>query len=115
MISHLTNATFINNKLVLDVSEWETISVQVIGGGGTISILGTNDPGDVQGVTDGGAKDAANFTAVQATNLTTGATATAVTGTALFRISPVGFKFLQIGDGSTATATKVLVFKTKPY
>ena len=115
MISHLTNTTFLNNKLVLDVSEWETVSIQVIGGGGTISILGTNDPGDVTGSTDGSAKDAINFTAVQAINLTTGVAATAVTGTTLFRISPVGFKYLQIGDGSTATATKVLVFKTKPY
>lgn len=115
MISHLTNTTFTNNKLVLDVSEWEVLTVQVIGGGGTISLLATNNPGDVTGVTDGGANDAADFNAVQAVNLSTGVAATAVTGTNLFRISPIGFKFLQIGDGSTATATKVLVFKTKPY
>lgn len=115
MISHLTNQTFTNNKLVLDISEWETVSVQVIGGGGTLSLLGTNDPGDVTGVTDGDAKTAANFGAVQAVNLSTGVAATAVTGTNIFRITQAGFKYLQIGDGSTATATKVLVFKTKPY
>lgn len=115
MISHLTNTTFTNGKVVLDISEWEVVSIQVIGGGGTISLLATNNPGDVTGVTDGGALDATDFNAVQAVNLSTGVAVTAVTGTNIFRITPAGFKFLQIGDGSTATATKVLVFKTKPY
>ena len=116
MISHLSDyAGFVNNKLVLDVSEWQTLTIQVIGGSGTLSIQGSNDNGAITGSTMGGPGDAANFTAVQATNLTTGATATAVTGTNLFRIDPVSFKYLQIGDGSTASATKVLVFKTKPY
>lgn len=115
MISHLATLTFTNNKIVLDISEWQTLSIQVIGGSGTISILGTNDDGAVAGSTNGSAGDAANFTAILATNLTTGATASAITGTNLFRIDPISFKYLQIGDGSTAAATKILVFKTKPY
>jgi hypothetical protein len=115
MISKLDTLTFTNNKVVLDISEWQTLSVQVIGGSGTISLLATNDDGAITGSTSGNAGDAANFNAVQATNLTSGATATAVTGTNLFRIDPISFKYLQIGDGSTAVATKILVFKTKPY
>jgi len=110
-----TDITFANNKVVLDISEYTTISVQVIGGSGTISLLGTNDPGDVTGSTEGGPKDAANFNAVQATNLSTGATVTAITGTNVFKIDPVAFKYLQIGDGSTAAATKIIFFGTKPY
>jgi len=112
MISKLDTLLFANNKVVLDISEWRTISIQVIGGSGTISLLGTNDDGAITGSTLGNAGDAANFTAVLATNLTTGATASAVTGTNIFKIDPVSFKFLQIGDGSTAAATKILVFKS---
>jgi hypothetical protein len=115
MISHLATLSFTNNKAVIDIGEWETLTVQVIGGSGTISILGTNDDGAITGSTNGSAGDAANFTAILATNLTTGTTASAVTGTNLFRIDPISFKYLQIGDGSTAAGTKIMVFKTKPY
>lgn len=115
MISNLTEYTFTSNKLIVDVGGWQTCSVQVIGGGGTISLLATNDNGAITGGTSGSSGDAANFNAVQAINLTTGAAATAVTGTNIFRIDPISFKYLQIGDGSTATATKIMVFYTKPY
>lgn len=114
MIPKLDTLSFTNNKIVIDIGEWQTISIQAIGGSGTISLLGTNDDGAITGSTIGNAGDAANFTAILATNLTTGATASAVTGTNLFRIDPVGFKYLQIGDGSTAAATKILVFKSNP-
>lgn len=115
MTSHLATLTFTNSKIVLDISEWETVSVQLVGGGGARSILGTNDDGAVHGSTSGSALDAANFTAVQAVKLSDGTSATSITDGAIYRITPVGFKYLQIGDGSTATATKILVFKTKPY
>lgn len=115
MISKLDTLSFVNNKVVLDIGLWQTLSVQVIGGSGTISLSGTNDDGAITGATNGDAGNAANFTAILATNLTTGATASAVTGTNLFRIDPISFKYLQIGDGVTAAATKILVFKTKPY
>jgi hypothetical protein len=117
MISNLSTPTFTNNKVVIDIGEWQTLTVQIIGGTGTISLLGTNNPGDITGSTDGGPRDAANFNAVYATNLSTaGQTlATTIADTALYRIDPISFKYLQIGDGSTAAATKILVFKTKPY
>jgi len=115
MISIVRTPILVNNKAVIDIGEWQTCSIQVIGLTGTMSLLGTNDAGDITGSTNGGPGDATNFTAVQATNLTTGVAATAVTGTNMFRIDPIGFKYLQIGDGATATATKILVFCTKPY
>lgn len=115
MISNLGEFVFTNSKLVLDISEWQTISIQIIGGNGTRSILGTNDNGAITGSTNGSALDAANFNAVQAVKLTDGSTATAITDTAIYRIDPVSFKYLQIGDGSTAAATKIMVFRTKPY
>lgn len=115
MISIVREFTLTDNKVVIDISGWEHLTVQAIGGSGTISLLGTNNGGGVTGSTNDNVMDATDFTAVQAVNLTTGATATAVTGTNLFRITPISFKYLQIGDGSTAAATKILVFCTKPY
>lgn len=115
MISRLLTPDVANNKVVVDIGEWQSLTIQVIGLSGTASILGTNDGGEVTGSLNNSAVTAANFTAVQATNLTTGAATTAVTGTTLFRIDPVCFKYLQIGDGSTFGATKVLIQGTKPY
>ncbi len=100
---------------VADIGEWETITIQAIGIAGTMTIAGTNDGGEITGSVDGSARNAANFNAVQAINLNTGAAATAVTGTILFRISPVSFKYLRLGDGATAGATKLLIHCTKPY
>lgn len=115
MISHLSILTFTNNKVVLDIGLWQTVSIQLVGGSGTRSLLGTNDDGSITGSTNGDALNATNFTAVQAVKLSDGTSATAITDGAIYRIDPVSFKYLQIGDGSTAAATKVLVFKTKPY
>ena len=115
MISNLAILTFVNNKIVLDIGEWQTLTIQIVGGSGTRSLLGTNDDGSITGSTNGSALDAANFNAVQAVKLTDGSSVTTITDSALYRIDPVSFKYLQIGDGSTAAGTKVLVFKTKPY
>lgn len=115
MTSVLNEYLFANNKLVIDIGEWQTLTVQIIGGSGTRSLLGTNDNGAITGSTNGSALDAANFNAVQAVKLTDGSSVTAITDTALYRIDPISFKYLQIGDGSTAAATKIMVFKTKPW
>lgn len=115
MTSILNEYLFTNGKLVIDIGEWQTLTIQLIGGSGTRSILGTNDNGAITGSTDGDALDATNFNAVQAVKLTDGSSVTAITDAALYRIDPISFKYLQIGDGSTASATKIMVFKTKPY
>lgn len=103
------------NFAIADVGEWETLTIQAVGVGGTMTIAATNDSGAITGRTDGGPRDATNFNDVQAVNLTTGATATVVTGTTLFRITPISFKYLRLGNGTNATATKLLVHCTKPY
>lgn len=104
-----------NFYAIADISEWENLTIQVIGLQGTCNIYGTNNGGEVTGSIDGTAKDSTDYNAVQATKLTTGTAVTAVTDTALYRISPIGFKYLRLGDGSTFTATKILVHCTKPY
>lgn len=104
-----------NFYAIADISEWETLTIQVIGLGGTCNIAGTNNGGEVTGVINGTPRDAADFNVVQAVKLSTGAAVTAVTDTVLYRISPIGFKYLRLGDGSTFTATKILVHCTKTY
>lgn len=116
MISKLDTLAFVNNEIVIDIGLWRTLTVQVIGGSGTISLQGSNDDGAITGSTSGNAGDAANFNAVYAANLSTsGQTLTnTITDSALYRIDPISFKYLRIGDGATAAATKVLVFKSNP-
>lgn len=114
MLSKVQEYTFTDNKLVLDIELSRTISIQIIGGGGTRSLQGTNDAGAVTGSTDGSALDATNFSTIQATKLSDGTAVTSITDAGIYRIDPVAFRFLQIGDGSTATATKIFIFRTMP-
>lgn len=104
-----------NFYAIADISQWETITIQVIGLGGTCNIYGTNNGGEVTGVINGTPRDAADFNLVQAVKLSTGTAVTAITDTVLYRITPTGFKYLRLGDGSTFTATKILVHCIKPY
>ena len=114
MISRLVEYSFENNRRVIDISGWRTLSIQVINPSGTISLLATNDGGAITGSTDGGPKDAQNFNAVQAVNISSGTAVTAITTDDNYRIDPISFKYLQIGDGSTATGDKILVFFSTP-
>lgn len=103
--SHLVN---------VDVSQWQNCTIHLSGNiTGTINILGSNDAGAVQAVTDGNATSAINFTAIQATNLATGAAVTAVAAAGNFKVV-VGTKFIQIGGSNAATSGKVILFLNTP-
>ena len=112
-ISDQINGT--SHYAIVETTEWETVTIQAIGLSGTCNIAGTNNDGAVTGATNGGPRDATDFNAVQAINLSSGTAVTAVTGTTLFRISPIGFRFLRLGDGAAATATKLILNFSKPY
>ncbi len=110
-ISDKLNAAHLVN---LDVAEWQNCTIHLSGNiTGTINVLGTNDSGAVQAVTDGNAVSAANFTAIQGTNLATGATVTAVAAAGNFKFV-VGTKFIQIGGSNAATSGKIIVFLNTP-
>lgn len=118
MTSEVTDVTIpfnSSNTFVMDVSLWENVTVQFVSPSGTINITGTNDG---LGATDpktsfGNATTAANFTAIQAINLATGAAVSSVSAAGLYRIV-VGCKYIKFG-GASAAATKVLVYSNKPY
>lgn len=109
MISRTLTPDVIDNYAIVDVGGFEHLTIQVIGLSGTCTIAASNNGGGITGSTDDSPRNATDFTSVQAINLTTGAAATAVTGTTLFRISPVAFRYLRLGDGSSFAATKVLI------
>jgi hypothetical protein len=94
--------------VVIDVSNYDYILVQPIGS--TISFQSTIDSGAVQGVTDGNAKLATNFTAVQGTLVLGGTTGTSVTSTNTIRFNVVG-RYLKMTG--TAPITKLLVMLAK--
>lgn len=98
--------------VILDVGLYEHLTIQVIGLEGACNIEGSNDGGAITGSVIDTPRNAENFTAIQAVNLTTGATATTVTGTNLFRISPVAFRYLRLGDGASFSGTKILIHGT---
>lgn len=112
MLSQLldvTNELNANHFVQLDIGEWNTCTIQVTGSiSGTIDIKGSNDGGAIQGVTDGNAVSAKNFTAIQATKLSDGSAVTTL-GTADNYSFQVRDKYLYIGGTNAATTGSVLI------
>ncbi len=117
MLSQIIDITSDLNSLHsvnLDVSQWQNATIHLSGNvTGTIDVKGTNDAGAIQGVSDGNAVSAANFTAIQGTNLATGATITGVAAAGNFKFV-VSTKFIQIGGSNAATSGKIYVFLNSP-
>jgi len=101
-----------NNGVKVDVSGWQNCTIQVTGTpSGTINVTGTCDSGAVQGVSDGNAVSSEGYTAIQVTNLATGAAVTAISAAGNYK-AVVGTKFIQVGGSSAATTGKVILFLT---
>jgi len=110
----ITDELNANHSVNLDVSEWQNLTIHLSGSvTGTINVLGTNDSGAVQSVSDGNSVSAANFTAIQGTNLASGATVTAVAAAGNFKFV-IGTKFIQIGGTNAATSGKCIIFMNSP-
>ena len=97
----------------IDLSGWDSATIQLVSPSGAINFLGSNDSGSITGAVEGNPTTAINFTALEATNLATNAVATSGAASGLWKL--VGLpKFLQL-SGTTITATKVLVYLSKIY
>lgn len=95
----------------LDVGGFDYAEIQLVSPNTTASFEGTSDAGDIQGVSDGNATSATNWTSLQGTNLATGTgvTSLATSGTVKFTAMP---RFIRvIGGGLTATKALVRLFK----
>lgn len=87
----------------LDLSGWDKTTIQVVapssGSMGVISVYGTNNAGDVQGVTDGNATLATNFNLIQATNLATGNAGTNMSAAGNYGVT-LNARFLRLAGGA---------------
>lgn len=117
MVSQVHDWTYnINNqkRVAMDVGEWDRVTIQfaapVVA---TTYVYGSLDGGAVTGETNGNAQLATNFTALQVTNLATGAAVNSITAAGNYELE-VRTKYLQLAGGGISVY-KLLTFYTKPY
>ena len=111
MLADYIQPVFVSNAFTIDVSNYDYVVAQFVTPTGTISITSTNDSGDEEGVTDGNATTATNFTAVYATKLSSNTAVTAVDAAGLYKINVAG-RYLKFG-GTSAAAAKIIVMLAK--
>ena len=103
-------------KITSDLSGWDKTTVQVVSPiNGSIYIYGSNDGDAVQGVQQGNASLAINFTPIQATNLATGAAVNVISAAGNYSV-PVNAQFLRLQGNPAAAGTnvyKLLLFNSK--
>lgn len=96
-----------NSQVNIDVSGWDYAILQVQTPSGAINFNGTNDSGGITGVSDGNARTATNWQAVQGINTATGNGATSTSGNGIYKFSTPS-RFLQF-TGSAVSVTKLIV------
>lgn len=93
----------------VDLSGWDSVTVQLITPAAAVSFFGSNDDGSVAGSVQGSSAQALNFTALFMTNLATGVGAATGTVAGLWRSETLP-RFLQL---TGTTAAKILVYLCK--
>jgi len=103
-------------NISLDLSGWDKATIQVTAPmGGTLAIQATNDSGAVQGVTDGNATLATNFSSAQAVNVQTGTATNYIYGAGLYEYE-VDARFLKLAGTPAQAGTnvgKLIIFNSK--
>ena len=103
-----------NNGIKIDVANWQNVVVHVSGTiSGTVNVTGTNDGGAITGSTGNSPTSSLNYTAIQVTNMATGAAATAIAAAGNYKVINLT-QYIQVGGASAATTGKVIVFLTTP-
>ncbi len=107
------NSTY---NITLDLSGWDKTTIQLVSPlGGAVVVYATNDSGALQGVRDGNATLATNFSPVQVTNLATGTAVASTAAAGLFKYE-VNAQFLRLQGAPAASGTnvyKILFFHSK--
>jgi len=99
-------------SITLDMSGWDKTTIQVLAPvAAPLVVYGTNDAGAGQGLTDGNAQLATNFSAVQVTNLATGAATTSISGAGLYK-AEINAQFLRL-QGGGADVYRMYAFHSK--
>lgn len=99
-------------SITLDMSGWDKTTFQVLAPvAGTFFVYGSNNSGAVQGVTQGNAELATNFSTIQATKLSDGTAVTSVNAAGLYKVD-VNAQFLRL-QGGGANVYGLLFFHSK--
>ena len=96
-----------SGSVTIDVGGFDYSVVQIVSPSGAIAFLTSNDSGAVQGVSDGSAVSATNFSSVQGLVLASQTYVSSILASGILRFEGVG-QYLQLGS-SNATVTKLLV------
>lgn len=107
----VTDLFNLNSGWVGDIGEWDYVTLQLVNPSGAVSFNTSNDSGAIQGVSDGSAASATNFTSVQGTNLASGSAVTSLNASGEVKFTVAG-RYLQL-TGTTVTADKVLLKLSK--
>jgi len=103
-------------NITLDTAGWDKTVIQVVAPMvGTAYLYGTLDAGAVQGVTDGNAELAINFSPIQATNLATGSAVNTITAAGTYKVENNN-QFLRLQGnpaGAGSSIYKLLFYYTK--
>lgn len=104
-------------QLNRDVSGYDKLTIQVSGTMlGTAYIYGTIDSGASQGVNQGNAALAINYTPIQATNLATGSAVTSITSAGMYTVNASNQQFVRIQGNPAGTPTniyRILLWESK--
>lgn len=99
-------------NIQLDMSGWDKTTIQVVAPvAGAIYVYGSNDPNALQGVRDGNAELAINFTGIQATNLASGTAVSSFNSAGNYKVD-VNARFLKIAGGG-ADVYRMILFHSK--
>ncbi len=110
----LTLAFNANNSVIIETSNWQNLVLHLNGTpSGTISITGSCDGGEISGATSNNPSTALNFTAIQATDMSSGTAVTAISAAGNFKVINLP-KYVKIGGASAATTGKLIAFFTTP-
>lgn len=100
-------------SITLDMSGWEETTVQLVGPvASAVFVYGSNDANALQGVRDGNASLAINFTAIQATPLSTGTAGSSMAAAGEYKIN-IDARFLRL-QGGGANVYRMLFNHYKP-
>ncbi len=107
----LTDAFNAASKVNIDLSGWDNFSVQIQTPSGAINFNGTDNPGAVQGVSDGSAATAINWQPIALTNTATNTTSAATSANGIFKGAALS-RFLQL-VGSSITVSSMIIYLSK--
>lgn len=105
----VTNVFNAAGSATIDLSGWDSATVQLVAPAGAVTFNGSNDDGSVTGSVQGSSKQAINFTVLFMINLATGVGATTGSVAGLWRSETLP-RFLQL---TGTTAAKILVYLSK--